>query len=202
MDAGNSVPDPANEADRLIEAYLPYAYKAASRFLGRGLPFDDLRQAAALGLTNAARRFDPSFGVDFAVFAFKFIEGEIRFAVRKNLPLRQDPGPSDRPKGAAASGSVVVPIDSVYREGRGSDAFELRDPNSDFETDSAEQLYLKSLLGELSSDERKLIVLRFFHCLTQEQTGRLMGLSQSQVSRNEKAILHKLRINHKAEGTE
>ena len=80
MDPDRIDPDITDKADKLIESY---AAKIASRFLDRGLPYLDLCQAAALGLTKAARRFDPSYGVDFAVYSFKFIEGEIRSAVRK-----------------------------------------------------------------------------------------------------------------------
>ena len=43
------------------------------------------------------------------------------------------------------------------------------------------------------SDERKLVVLRYFQDKTQGQTGQILGMSQVQVSRLEKKILGRLR---------
>lgn len=54
-------------------------------------------------------------------------------------------------------------------------------------------LVLKQVLEELSNDERKLIQLRYFRELTQTQVAKELGISQVQVSRTEKKILHHLR---------
>ncbi|MBR3837309.1 MAG: sigma-70 family RNA polymerase sigma factor [Clostridia bacterium] len=52
---------------------------------------------------------------------------------------------------------------------------------------------LRQAVAALPYEERRLISLRYFKALTQEQTARMMGLSQVKVSREEKRILQKLR---------
>ncbi len=54
-------------------------------------------------------------------------------------------------------------------------------------------LALREAVAALPQGERKLISLRYFHNLTQEQTARLLGMSQVKVSREEKRILKKMR---------
>lgn len=62
----------------LIAEYLPYAHQLARRYAGRGQSLDDLIQVAAMGLVNAAERFDPSQGSEFHSFATPTILGELR----------------------------------------------------------------------------------------------------------------------------
>ena len=57
----------------------------------------------------------------------------------------------------------------------------------------AERLSLRQELERLPADDRRLIELRYFRCLTQSQTARLLGTSQVQISRREKKILAVLR---------
>lgn len=54
-------------------------------------------------------------------------------------------------------------------------------------------IYLKGKIGELPERERAVIVLRYFHDLTQQQIAASMGISQVQVSRIEKKVLEKFR---------
>ncbi len=54
-------------------------------------------------------------------------------------------------------------------------------------------LALREALSALPQDEGKLIALRYYHNLTQEQTARLLGMTQVKVSREEKRILKKMR---------
>ncbi|WP_276320033.1 sigma-70 family RNA polymerase sigma factor, partial [Haloactinopolyspora alba] len=54
------------------------AESVASRYRGRGVDRDDLVQVAYLGLINAAWRFDPDRGKDFASFACPTMSGEIK----------------------------------------------------------------------------------------------------------------------------
>lgn len=56
-----------------------------------------------------------------------------------------------------------------------------------------ERIALRSAIEKLPEREKMTILLRFFKCLTQEQTARLMGVSQVQVSRLERKGLARLR---------
>lgn len=57
-----------------------------------------------------------------------------------------------------------------------------------------EQLSLRAAIDLLPERERMTILLRFFKALTQEQTARVLGVSQVQVSRLERRALQKLRM--------
>jgi RNA polymerase sigma-B factor len=50
----------------------------ASRYAGRGVEIDELRQVAYVGLMLAIRRFDPDRGLPFVAFARPTVQGEIQ----------------------------------------------------------------------------------------------------------------------------
>ncbi len=56
-----------------------------------------------------------------------------------------------------------------------------------------ERLALRAAIDALPEREKMTILLRFFKGLTQEQTARILGVSQVQVSRLERRALEKLR---------
>ena len=56
-----------------------------------------------------------------------------------------------------------------------------------------DRLLLQNLIRGLKGEERRLIYLRYFENCTQNQVGRMLGMSQVQVSRMEKRILKNLR---------
>jgi RNA polymerase sigma-B factor len=62
----------------LVELHLPLVRFFARRYAGRGEPFDDLLQAAALGLVKAVDRFEPARGLEFSTYAAPTVLGEIR----------------------------------------------------------------------------------------------------------------------------
>ena len=66
------------QRDAIIERGLPLADHIARRYAGRGEPFDDLVQAARLGLLNAVNRFDVDNGSEFLAFAVPTMMGEVR----------------------------------------------------------------------------------------------------------------------------
>ncbi len=59
--------------------------------------------------------------------------------------------------------------------------------------DAATSIALRQAVEQLPQEEKKLICLRYFKSLTQEQTAKILGLTQVKVSREEKRILGKLR---------
>ena len=61
--------------------------------------------------------------------------------------------------------------------------------------DEADRLDLKNVIGSLGERERKIIVMRYFEDMTQQQTGQRLGISQVQVSRIEKKVLEKMKSN-------
>ena len=62
----------------MVEDHLYMIDILIKRYLGKGVEYDDLYQAAAVGLVEAADRFDPSKGFEFSTFATATILGEIK----------------------------------------------------------------------------------------------------------------------------
>lgn len=64
--------------DELITINVPVAHDVARRYHGRGIPGDDLDQAACMGLVKAVRGYDPLKATDFLGYAVPTIRGEVR----------------------------------------------------------------------------------------------------------------------------
>ena len=61
------------------------------------------------------------------------------------------------------------------------------------EEELVERFALQDAIGALQDKERKVILLRYYRSMTQEQCARLLGVSQVQVSRIEKRAISRLR---------
>jgi RNA polymerase sigma-B factor len=64
--------------EQIVELYADVAGSIASRYRGRGVDLEDLRQAAFLGLVNAVHRYRLETGVPFLGFAIPTIQGEVK----------------------------------------------------------------------------------------------------------------------------
>ena len=89
-------------------------------------------------------------------------------------------------------------VDSLYRPIHQKEGSEIRLLDKIEEEEKSEdkildRMVLKELLETLNADERRLIWLRYFADRTQSDVGKIMGISQVQVSRMEKRIMENLR---------
>ena len=89
-------------------------------------------------------------------------------------------------------------VDSLYRPIHQKEGSEIRLLDKIEEKEKSEdkildRMMLKELLETLNADERRLIWLRYFADRTQSDVGKIMGISQVQVSRMEKRIMENLR---------
>lgn len=66
------------EREQLFRDHLPLVDKIARRYGGRGVPVDDLKQVASLGLLKATGRFEAERGVPFPAYARQTMDGEIK----------------------------------------------------------------------------------------------------------------------------
>jgi RNA polymerase sigma-B factor len=64
--------------EEVVLLNLSVALAIAARYRSKGIPLDDLRQVASLGLVKAANRFDPTMGRDFLSYAVPTISGEVK----------------------------------------------------------------------------------------------------------------------------
>ncbi|MET7685256.1 SigB/SigF/SigG family RNA polymerase sigma factor [Streptomyces sp. NPDC005423] len=69
----------------LVEAWLPMAERIAGRYRGKGEPYEDLCQVAALGLVKAVDGYDPDRGHAFESYAVPTVTGEIKRHFRDHM---------------------------------------------------------------------------------------------------------------------
>lgn len=82
--------------DEVVVMHMGLARAVAARYRGRGISDEDLTQAAAMALLKAARRFDPSHGVEFLSYAVVTMKGEVKrqfrdfgWMVRPTRPIQK-----------------------------------------------------------------------------------------------------------------
>ncbi len=209
------------EAERaLLEENMPLVGAIARRYRNCGVEPEDLMQLGSIGLLKAIRRFDASYGVCFSTYAVPLIAGEIRrflrddgmirfsrsaksLAVRVRQALNENPdltigdlagqlhASREELAAALAYDSPVSSLDEPLPDGSGN-LFDKIGADSEEER-AVGRLTLSAALETLSARERLLVRLRFREEKTQAEVGRLLGVSQVQVSRLEKKILSALR---------
>jgi RNA polymerase sporulation-specific sigma factor len=91
---------------------------------------------------------------------------------------------------------AVSPVRSIY-EGVGKEEegqlLDLLPDKSDELEKLTDRLALRQAMGSLCEQHRKILILRYYKELSQQQTGRILGLSQVKVSREEKKIMEILK---------
>lgn len=88
---------------------------------------------------------------------------------------------------------AALPALSLTRSGEDTDGDEIDLPVAAPEEAITNRLALRQVLESLSDRDRSLIELRYFRRKTQQHTAEVLGMTQVQVSRRERAILRELR---------
>jgi RNA polymerase sporulation-specific sigma factor len=98
------------------------------------------------------------------------------------------------PEEIAVAEAANGPTESLQRES-GDDGFTLELVLGDYgaEERMLEHVNLRSLIEELPERERKVIALRYYHGLTQQNCAKVLHVSQVQISRLEKRAVERLR---------
>ena len=89
------------------------------------------------------------------------------------------------------------PVESIYREESSEDDRLIIDRISspvDEEKIITDRLALKEVLKELDERERQIIMLRYYKEKTQSQVGKILGITQVQVSRIERKVLDRMKL--------
>ena len=88
-------------------------------------------------------------------------------------------------------------VDSIYSNEKSSDdqrmLIEKISTNKDDYSTLLDNIILKEMIDNLEERERKIILLRFYKEQTQSQVGKILGITQVQVSRIEKKVLEKMK---------
>ena len=168
------------ERSRLVESHVRLAEKIARQqcLWGREDP-DDARSDALWGLMLAGRAFQPDRG-SFAPYAVLRIEG----AIRRGRQLRSGvPRPLWERGDRRSLVSLNVPVGES-----GDELLDVLPAPSDTEAN-----LLADALRRLPARECLVLRLRYYHGLSQSDIATIVGRSQMQVSRIERAALAQLR---------
>lgn len=210
------------ERESQIEENLGLVHACARRFLGRGIDYDDLYQAGCLGLVKAVDGFDPKRGVRFSTYAVPVILGEIKRLFRDGGAVKIGRTLKERAQKAARASSEFLakegrsptvgelaellhlePEEAAQAISAGQRPLSLTsEEESGGQIDIAveseaekigERLALHQVINELEERDRKILYFRYYRRETQTKTASHLNMTQVQISRREKVILHKLR---------
>ncbi len=171
-----------------IERNLRLVVYIARKFENTGVAVDDLVSIGTIGLIKAVNTFDPHKKIKLATYASKCIENEILMYLRRNNKLKVEIS-FDEPLNVDWDGNELLLSDVLGTEN------DLVVRNLENEVDR-KLLYMA--MEKLSSREKKIMQLRFGLNNEQEKTQKdvadLLGISQSYISRLEKRIIKRLKI--------
>lgn len=201
------------------EENLGLVHLCANKFRGRGIEYDDLYSAGCIGLLKAADAFDSERGVKFSTYAVPVILGEIKRLFRdggtvkvsrslKELSLKaakkrdelskelgREPTVSELGKSldtdectiAEALAVSLPPVSLTDNSDDGGGQIDVAVESPDIEI--SDSIAVHQVLESMETNDRRLIICRYYKNMTQSATAKLLGMTQVQVSRREKKLL-------------
>ena len=149
---------------------------------------EDLISIGTIGLIKAVKTFRPEKNIKLATYASRCIENEILMYLRKIAQTKGEISIED-PINTDSDGNELL-----FQDILGTDLDEL---NNKLERE-AENKILSNIVNKLSDRERIIIELRFGLFgkkeLTQKEVADFLGISQSYISRLEKRIIKRLKL--------
>lgn len=177
-----------NCRDLLIVHNLRLVVYIAKKFETPSASIEDLISIGTIGLIKAVKTFAPEKNIKLATYASRCIENEILMYLRKSSNKRQESS-IDEPLNTDGDGNELLLSDVL-----GSDQNQV---GADLEQ-TAERNMLLEAVNRLSQREKQIMQLRFGLAgqteHTQKEVADMIGISQSYISRLEKRIIRRLRM--------
>ncbi len=172
---------------KLIEHNLRLVVFLAKKYENTGVDLEDLVSIGSVGLIKGVNTYKLSKNIKLATYASRCIDNEILMFLRKNKRRRGEISFEDN-----------LSFDS---EGNELHLEDILGTDSDIVTRGLEEETNKKLLYEeierLSDRDKKIMVLRYGLYgndeMTQKDVAKLLGISQSYISRIEKKVIRKLK---------
>lgn len=173
----------------LIEHNLRLVVYIAKKFENTGIGIEDLISIGTIGLIKAINTFKAEKKIKLATYASRCIENEILMYIRKT-GMRKNEVSIDEPLNVDWDGNELLLSDVL-----GSEADSVC---RDIEEDEEKKIVRQSV-SELGERERLIVELRFGlngkREMTQKEVADMLGISQSYISRLERRIMNRLRVN-------
>lgn len=178
--------DPAARS-QLIERNLRLVVFIAKKFENTGVGIEDLISIGTIGLIKSVNTFRTDRQIKLATYASRCIENEILMYLRKTAGQKELS--IDEPLHIDWDGNELLLSDVL------SDDEDSVSRGLEWEED---RKTVNTALSHLSPREREIIELRFGlrggRELTQKEVAAKLGISQSYISRLEKKIIARLRV--------
>ena len=211
-----------SDREKIICDNIGLVHSSAFRFKGRGVEYEDLFQSGCIGLIKAVDNFDESRGFAFSTYAVPVIMGEIKRIFRDGGAVKVSRSLKERaikaqtirekfinenlrePTVSELANLLDLSVEETTEVlGVIAPIVSLSVSNDDGEStidvpvDESEELFnrltVHRLFKYLDATEKAIVDMRYYKGYTQAKTAEILGISQVQVSRKEKALLEKLR---------
>ncbi len=174
--------------ETLITHNLRLVVYISRKFDVVGAGIEDLISIGTIGLIKAVNTFSPEKNIKLATYASRCIENEILMYIRKTASQKGELS-LDEPLNVDWDGNELLLSDVL---GSDSDVVGREiEQDDEFRT-------LRGLVNQLPPREQQIMNLRFGlngqEELTQKQVADLLGISQSYISRLEKRIICRLKV--------
>lgn len=174
--------------NQLIERNLRLVVYTAQKFENTNVNIEDLISIGTIGLIKAVSSFDNSKNIKLATYASRCIENEILMHLRKVAKIKREVS-LDEPLNTDAEGNELSILDILSgEENEVSKNIDKQDESNN----------LKQVLDGLPDKEKEIMFMRYGLSgkseMTQKEVADYFEISQSYISRIEKKILDKLKI--------
>ena len=174
----------------LIEHNLRLVVYIAKRYETNPIFMEDLISIGSIGLIKAVKTFKRDKNIKLVTYASRCIENEILMFLRKKSRRKLEVS-FDEPLNIDYDGNELLLSDIL---GTDDDIV-----TKQFEREENKRELLKAMRG-LKDRERQILQMRYgieHEELTQKDIAKRLGISQSYISRLEKRIIHKLKLQMK-----
>lgn len=180
--------------DSLVTANLKFVVTLSNKFIGMGLPIDDLIQEGNAGLIEAARKFTSDKDVKFITYAQFWIRKRLNLALcdlgrTVRIPVNQEYDLYKRKMKGEEINLTNVAIDKPVGEDDSAttvgDLLLKTDFADPFETQERDMI-LARLLGKLKASDREIVELFYGLVgdgLSTKEIAELVGKTPSEVNR-------------------
>lgn len=172
----------------LIEHNMRLVVYIAKRFESPKVLLEDLISIGSMGLIKGVETFKPDKNIKLGTYCSRCIENEILMFLRKASKMKAEVS-LDEPLNIDGDGNELLLSDVIPSNEEHSLDISLEEEKK--------KLMFKAING-LKKREKEIIIMRFGLYNTPEYTQKevadILGISQSYISRLEKKIMDKLRI--------
>jgi len=177
--------------NKLIEHNLRLVVFLSKKYENTGVDLEDLVSIGTIGLIKGVNTYKLDKNIKLATYASRCIDNEILMFLRKNK----------RRKGEISFEDSL----SYDSEGNELHLEDILGTAEDIVTRPLEEEIEKKILYEelvkLNDRDKEIMMLRYGLCgrkeMTQKEVAELLGISQSYISRIEKKVINKLKIQNR-----